>query len=673
VSARPSVRSILRPVLRKGHFAFFRGVLQGLAARVLWARYLAEEGDVPGERHVHRMTAWIRSELMAAATRAGQLGRAHLLRLHLAPLADTAQAPTLAEFIARHDLDGFAESEQQALYAERYPAAGDAQRRRARLLARQLWAVHTAEAQLCQPVSAGDACRAWFVDTLAARLAQQSIVTLGDLHARMRATPTWWQPLAGIGAGKARAMAQFVAAHAASLGALPDWPLPGTVPLSPDVADGAGSPDLPPDAATPAEVAPSRFAPLERLILPGDLSGRAGRFRAPPQACLLDAQDDLGAVRAWLAAKAPAAATARIAGNEAPRLSHTQLAYRREAERLLLWAILVNRTALSSLTVEACTRFRDFLLDPPADWCGPRAVPRWHSHWRCIEGPLSARSCRYALAVLHNLFAFLVKQGYLLANPWPAVHAPVVTTPAIDTGRALTERQWQVVRAALAALPPTLAHARLRLALRLLYESALRLSELLGARTGDLAQRRLAQPPGTSTAPSAPAAPVALDTAWWLTVRGKGGKLRRVPLSGGLVAELGAYLVLRGLPADPRRAPDAFLIGSAAPHADPTAGVSGQVFHTQLKAFFRTCAEDLAATDPQAAATLLRVSTHWLRHTSISHALAAGAPAEVLRDNAGHASLHTTSLYIQVEDTRRVHALLGLWQRAATPADAVPD
>lgn len=644
MSARLSDRSILRPVLRKGHFAFFRGILQGLAARILWAIYLADEGDVPGERRVHRMTAWIRRELMAAATRAGNIGRAHLLRLHLAPL-DMDGLPTLAEFIVRHDLDGFAESEQQALYAERYQAGLDVQRRRARLLRRQLWAVHVAEAQLCQPVSGGDGCRAWFVDTLAARLAGQGIQTLGDLYARMCASRTWWQPLPGIGAGKARALEQFVTGHAASLGPLPDWPVAPVAPVA--------QPDAVP-AADVRPATPSRFAPLERLVLPADLSGRAGRFRAPPPACLLDAQDDLGAVRAWLAAKAPAGAAS---GDGQSRLSHTQLAYRKEAERLLLWAILVNRTALSSLTVEACARFRDFLLHPPADWCGPRAVPRWRSDWRPIEGPLSARSCAYALGVLYNLFAFLVKQGYLVANPWPAVSAPTVTVPAIDTGRALTDSQWQYVREALAALPTSLANGRLRLALRALYETAIRLSELLGARAADLEWRSLAQPP---------AAP---EASWWLVVRGKGGKLRRVPVSDGLLDELGTYFRLRGLPADPRLTPDAFLVGSAAPGADATAGVSGQVFHTQLKRFFRTCAEGLATTDPQAVARLLRASSHWMRHTSITHALATGAPPEVLRDNAGHASLHTTSRYMHVEDARRVRAMRGLWQRAPPGGD----
>ena len=39
------------------------------------------------------------------------------------------------------------------------------------------------------------------------------------------------------------------------------------------------------------------------------------------------------------------------------------------------------------------------------------------------------------------------------------------------------------------------------------------------------------------------------------------------------------------------------------------------------------------------------VSAHWLRHAHASHALDRGAPAHLVRDTLGHASLATTSAY----------------------------
>ena len=36
--------SVVRPRLHRGHFAFLRAVAQGLSARAMWARYLADAG-----------------------------------------------------------------------------------------------------------------------------------------------------------------------------------------------------------------------------------------------------------------------------------------------------------------------------------------------------------------------------------------------------------------------------------------------------------------------------------------------------------------------------------------------------------------------------------------------------------------------------------------------------
>ncbi|WP_302059383.1 hypothetical protein, partial [Paraburkholderia sp. CNPSo 3274] len=51
----------------------------------------------------------------------------------------------------------------------------------------------------------------------------------------------------------------------------------------------------------------------------------------------------------------------RLALHESP---HTARAYGREAERLLLWAVVERRLPLSSLTAEDATAFRTFLRRP---------------------------------------------------------------------------------------------------------------------------------------------------------------------------------------------------------------------------------------------------------------------------------------------------------------------
>ncbi|MGQ3179798.1 MAG: hypothetical protein ACT6SC_19585, partial [Blastomonas fulva] len=72
-----------------------------------------------------------------------------------------------------------------------------------------------------------------------------------------------------------------------------------------------------------------------------------------------------------------------------PVLSATQRSYRKEAERLLLWATLERGKPLSSLTADDVGAYADFLVSPPAAWCGPRHHQRWSPMWRPFEGALS--------------------------------------------------------------------------------------------------------------------------------------------------------------------------------------------------------------------------------------------------------------------------------------------
>lgn len=77
--------------------------------------------------------------------------------------------------------------------------------------------------------------------------------------------------------------------------------------------------------------------PWEHLRLPHEVDGSAGAFRAPLSTYILGMDNDYEDIQAWLALhKSPA----------------TQRAYRKEAERLILWAIVARGKALSSLTTK---------------------------------------------------------------------------------------------------------------------------------------------------------------------------------------------------------------------------------------------------------------------------------------------------------------------------------
>jgi len=179
-----------------------------------------------------------------------------------------------------------------------------------------------------------------------------------------------------------------------------------------------------------------RLAPCEHLAVPAELSGAAGFNRATSFAFIC-AEHDLAAVHAYLHRYRDRPTTLR--------------AYTRELERLILWSVVIQRKALSSLTVEDCEAYKDFLQAPLASFTGPKR-PRTSGRWRPFSTDgLSADSQAYAVRVLRAAFAWLVEVRYLAGNPWSAVHEPATVTreSSVQVDRALPAHLWSQVRKAL--------------------------------------------------------------------------------------------------------------------------------------------------------------------------------------------------------------------------------
>ena len=120
----------------------------------------------------------------------------------------------------------------------------------------------------------------------------------------------------------------------------------------------------------------------------------------------------------------------------------------------------------------------------------------------------------------------------------------------------------------------------------------------------------------------------------------------------------------------------AFLLGKASDAAerapglgtglllDPRQGIAGTTFYDQIKAFFGRCADVLRGQgDGKGAERFERASTHWMRHSHASHAIAGGMPIEIAQQNLGHASLATTTVYVTTEKRRRLEAVESFWKR----------
>jgi site-specific recombinase XerD len=140
---------------------------------------------------------------------------------------------------------------------------------------------------------------------------------------------------------------------------------------------------------------------------------------------------------------------------------------------------------------------------------------------------------------------------------------------------------------------------------------------------------------------------------WWLEVLGKGDKERLVPATDEMMVELGRYRREHGLPVLPSPTDDTPLLLPIGKSRKP---LTRAALHTIVKGIFAGTADRLRLRgDDYAlrAAQLERASAHWLRHSAGSHMADGNLDLRLVRDNLGHASLTTTSLYLHIDDDKR--------------------
>jgi site-specific recombinase XerD len=649
-----------RRKLHRAHFAFMRSYVQGIDLRESWDRYLNIEGSGTDQRIVRKTVAWLRDEFAAAARRHDRHGTARLVRFDPNKIVQSElKLLTLEAFSFERGLEDFPYEEQIEAYQAEFGCDTARPNRRARVIRRQLDALHRLEKLAAEEPHPDDSVVAWLHPDLASRLELENLYTLRQLAERINGVGYGWHaPVRAIGAGKAARIVEwmianesctklFISPHACSksnrTGGL-------TIPFLPNT---------------------SGIVPFERLVVPSELDGSAGQFRAPHYQCMINAKTDHQAVLAFVRSKRGLTHAEAVALNQTTAgsdgdpfawrkgLSNTQSAYLIELERFTIWAIVKRRKALSSLMFDDCIAYREFIANPtPAEqWCGSRRR-RIGPAWRPFAGPLGPSAQTRTLTVLNAFYRFLCDKRYMTGNPMSGVVKPKQPRKESVLERVLTLGEWKLVNDALKALPSTSANLRLRFAVRWLYSTGLRRQELLKAKLGDLKFVALQGSPGSAAV-----------SGWELKVIGKGGVERDVAIPDALIRELSAYLLSRGLDPNPL-APEnrqvaligqAVDIGTRAPWSheaakpiDPRRPIGAHTFYDQLKSFFRTLSKALTHADPAAAEVFQQASTHWLRHTRISHSLAAGTDLRVEMKNAGHKSAETTALYTHIEARERI-------------------
>lgn len=227
------------------------------------------------------------------------------------------------------------------------------------------------------------------------------------------------------------------------------------------------------------------------------------------------------------------------------------------------------------------------------------------------------------LSALRQFFRFLYGEGRRDDDPAAAIDSP-------RRGRALPRHltEDEVTRLLDAAHDRGGPEGRRLAALmEVLYATGLRVSELVGL----------------------PLAAVSRDGRL-LTVRGKGGRERLVPLGEQAATALAACKADRDI-FIPKYSGDA-----ARRWMFPSRSSAGHL----TRARFAQMLKELAVA---AAIEPCRVSPHVLRHSFASHLLAHGADLRSLQQMLGHADIATTQIYTHVLDERlkslvqRVHPL----------------
>lgn len=293
---------------------------------------------------------------------------------------------------------------------------------------------------------------------------------------------------------------------------------------------------------------------------------------------------------------------------------------------------------ISGLLREDFQAYQTFLVDPqPATyWCGSRA-PRHTTAWRPFRGPLCESSRRQSLIVINALLSYWVDAGYIRGNPLSLIRRrnktlKPATGEAISQERFLDRETWEYLKAYVAALPQQTQteierYERLRFLFHFLYLLAPRVSEAASHSMNSFREYR---------------------GHWWWFVQGKGGKRAKVPVNDAMLDALMRYcrfLNLADLPQEDDTSP-------LMRNIKGRKGITPNMVYRLVKDTVAAAADELAASSPLSAAKLRRASTHWFRHTAVTHGDDAGIGMKYLSLSARHEKLETTAIYQHAEDTK---------------------
>ena len=139
-----------------------------------------------------------------------------------------------------------------------------------------------------------------------------------------------------------------------------------------------------------------------------------------------------------------------------------------------------------------------------------------------------------------------------------------------------------------------------------------------------------------------------------MRVTGKGAKTRTVFVPRPAMEALQTYLAQRGLGGLESAPPNTPLLAST---LDGMAPIGYQALYLSVRRWFAK-AVSASPLSSRERAELVGASTHWLRHTFGTTAVAREVPYDVIQQQMGHASVNTTmNIYARAPLKRRAQEL----------------
>ena len=365
-----------------------------------------------------------------------------------------------------------------------------------------------------------------------------------------------------------------------------------------------------------------KVVPYETLMLPKTLDGSTGSNKSNANN-QLNTHYDINAVKIWLS---------RV--EDSPQ---TYRSYRKEIERLILWSVIEKHKPLSSIDAQDLSEYLVFITNPQPQqyWCGGIKQPRHSKKWRPFNKGLSLASQKQTVTILNTAFNFFVDTGYLTHNPFNLInkrkYQTISATNKSKINRFLEKDLWDNLWDYIETLPQDrpvkkARYERIRFLFSLLYLQAPRVNEIATHKMNSFS---------------------IFKNKWWWHVTGKGNKQARVPVPPDMLTALKRYRTFLGLTPLPSIDDIIPLI----PHLhDTDQAISADMIYRIVKSVFHQAANEIAITAPSHAEKLRHASTHWIRHTSLTHQADAGIDIRYLQANARHSSIETTKRYLHKEE-----------------------